>query len=222
MTRPDPSGPVRTCPGPAAVGSAAAGAAQRALAAPSLAEFAARPAAVTPVRARWTRGSPALGDHRHGRSDLDLVALLPAAPDDRPLGRLAALRRELIEQEPDAAGPHCGRLPAGESADPAAAHFVFARGEPIRRPVAAVIRSELLDEGELLAGERPGAAAAGERRRTGRLRPGRPARRPGRPRPGHRRPRHRRAARGPADHRARGDRPPPGPGSFFWAGGRIR
>ncbi|MGW4804904.1 nucleotidyltransferase [Kitasatospora sp. NPDC004272] len=73
------------------------------------------------------------------------------------LGRLAALHRELIEQEPDAVGLHCGHLPTGAPADPAAAHFAFARSEPMRRPVTAVTRRELLHGGEVLAGERPGA-----------------------------------------------------------------
>ncbi|MFD7731172.1 nucleotidyltransferase domain-containing protein [Kitasatospora phosalacinea] len=155
MTLPDPLHP--SAAGQEAVaGQEAADAAQRALAAPLLAEFAARLPAVTPVRALWAHGSLAYGDYRHGRSDLDLVAVLPAAPDGQLQGRLAALHRELIEQEPDAARLHCSYLPDGELADPAAAHFTFAQGEPMRRPVTAVTRRELLDGGEVLAGERPG------------------------------------------------------------------
>ncbi|MFC8721880.1 nucleotidyltransferase domain-containing protein [Kitasatospora sp. NPDC057198] len=152
-----------TLPDPFVVGAAAADAAdacadagQRALAAPLLAEFAARLPAATPVRALWAHGSLAYGDYRHGRSDLDLVAVLPAAPDDRLRDRLAALHRELIERDPDAERLHCSYPSAGELADPAAAHFTFAQGEPMRRPVTAVARRELLDGGEVLAGERPG------------------------------------------------------------------
>ncbi|WP_245194873.1 nucleotidyltransferase domain-containing protein [Kitasatospora phosalacinea] len=135
---------------------AAADAAQRALAAPLLARFAARLPALVPVRALWVHGSLAYGDYRHGRSDLDLVAVLPAAPDAPLRGRITALHRELIEQEPDAERLHCTYLPGGALGDAAAAHFTFAQGEPMDRPVTAVTRRELLDGGTVLAGERPG------------------------------------------------------------------
>ncbi|MFF4339287.1 nucleotidyltransferase domain-containing protein [Kitasatospora sp. NPDC001540] len=130
-------------------------AAQRALAAPLLAEFAARLSAAAPVRALWVHGSLAHGDYRHGRSDLDLVAVLPAAPDEYLRERLVALHRELIGRDPDAARLHCSYLPDGELAAAAAAHFTFAQGEPMRRPVTAVTRRELLDGATVLAGERP-------------------------------------------------------------------
>jgi len=155
MTLPDLPYPSAAGQAAAADAAGAADAAQRALAAPLLAEFAARLPAVAPVRALWAHGSLAHGDYRHGRSDLDLVAVLPAAPDERLRDRLAALHRELIEREPEAERLHCSYPAAGDLADPAAVHFTFAQGEPMRRPVTAVTRRELLDGGEVLAGEAP-------------------------------------------------------------------
>ncbi|WP_199527962.1 nucleotidyltransferase domain-containing protein [Kitasatospora sp. SolWspMP-SS2h] len=130
---------------------------QRALSAPLLARFAARLADAVPVDALWVHGSLACGDYRHGRSDLDLVAVLPAAPGGPVRERLAALHRKLGAREPGAAKLHCSYLPRRGLGDPAAAHFTFAQGEPMERPVTVIARRELLDAGTVLAGERPDA-----------------------------------------------------------------
>ncbi len=131
--------------------------AQRALAAPLLAAFAARLPAAVPVDALWAHGSLAYGDYRHGRSDLDLIAVLPAAPDGPARDRLAALHRELAEEQPGAAKLHCSYLPREELGDPAAAHFTFAQDEPMERPVTVITRRELLDGAVVLAGDPPAA-----------------------------------------------------------------
>ncbi|QKW22843.1 nucleotidyltransferase domain-containing protein [Kitasatospora sp. NA04385] len=139
-----------------AAGQAAADAAQRALAEPLLTEFATRLSTVAPVRALWVHGSLAYGDYRHGRSDLDLVAVLPATPNEQLQGRLGFLHRQLAEDEPDAAKLHCTYLPDGELGDAVVAHFTFAQEESTWRPVTAVTRRELLDGGTVLKGEKPG------------------------------------------------------------------
>ncbi|WP_081539700.1 MULTISPECIES: nucleotidyltransferase domain-containing protein [Kitasatospora] len=142
---------------PSAAAQEAEDAAQNALAAPLLALFADRLSAAVPVDALWAHGSLAHGDYRHGRSDLDLVAVLPAAPDEPVRERLAALHRELIADRPDAVRLHCAYVPRTGLADPAVAHFAFAQEEPMDRPVTAVTRRELLDGGRVLAGEAPSA-----------------------------------------------------------------
>ncbi|MFI9784400.1 nucleotidyltransferase domain-containing protein [Kitasatospora sp. NPDC051984] len=148
-----PSDPVAALP--TAAEQAANDPAQRALAAPLLAEFTARLHAATPVTALWVHGSLALGDYRHGRSDLDLIAVLPTAPDPRLRTELSVLHEELIAERPGAEKLHCTYLPQDALADPAADHFTFAQGEPMDRPVTVITRRELLDGGLRLAGVAP-------------------------------------------------------------------
>ncbi|MFJ8440789.1 nucleotidyltransferase domain-containing protein [Kitasatospora griseola] len=157
MTLPDPvTPPADDLPPVAGLPTAAEQAerdpAQRALAAPLLTEFTARLHAVTPVTALWVHGSLALGDYRHGRSDLDLIAVLPAAPDRRLRTELALLHQQLIAERSAAEKLHCTYLSQDALADPAVDHFTFAQGEPMDRPVTAVTRRELLDGGLRLAG----------------------------------------------------------------------
>ncbi len=140
---------------PTAAEQAADDPAQRALAAPLLTAFTDRLHAATPVIALWVHGSLALGDYRHGRSDLDLIAVLPAAPDAPLRAELASLHRQLIAEQPGGEKLHCSYLPQGGLADPAADHFTFAQGEPMDRPVTLVTRRELLDGGMRLAGAEP-------------------------------------------------------------------
>ncbi|MFJ1751358.1 nucleotidyltransferase [Kitasatospora sp. NPDC088134] len=130
---------------------------QTVLAAPLLAAFSSRLRAAVPVLALWAHGSLAHGDYRHGRSDLDLIAVLPDAPDGPLRDGLAALHEQLIAENPDAEKLHCSYPARTALADPAAAHFTFAQGEPMDRPVTLVSRRELLDGGLLLAGEAPEA-----------------------------------------------------------------
>ncbi|MFD8481088.1 nucleotidyltransferase [Kitasatospora sp. NPDC059673] len=152
MTLPDPVAAL-----PTAAEQAASDPAQRALAAPLLAEFTARLRSVTAVTALWVHGSLALGDYRHGRSDLDLIAVLTTAPDARLRTELSVLHQELIAGRPGAEKLHCTYLPQDALADPAADHFTFAQGEPMDRPVPPVTRRELLDGGLRLAGVAPDA-----------------------------------------------------------------
>ncbi|MGW4380194.1 nucleotidyltransferase [Kitasatospora sp. NPDC004531] len=131
---------------------------QRALAAPVLREFTARVRAATSVTALWVHGSLAFGDYRHGLSDLDLIAVLPTAPDAALRAELTELHRKLIDDRPDAEKLHCGYLPQDGLADPADDHFTFAQGEPMDRPVSLISRRELLDGALRLAGSATPAA----------------------------------------------------------------
>ncbi|RKE22591.1 nucleotidyltransferase domain-containing protein [Streptomyces sp. TLI_171] len=155
MPHPDPHHPLQLLP--SAAEQAAEDTRQRALAAPLLAEFTARLHAATPVVALWAHGSLAHGDYRHGRSDLDLIAVLPAGPDARLRAELTDLHQGLTSERPDAAGLHCSYLSRDAVADPAAGHFTFAQGEPTHRPVTVLSRRELLSGGIELAGDPPGS-----------------------------------------------------------------
>ncbi|MFJ5921797.1 nucleotidyltransferase domain-containing protein [Kitasatospora sp. NPDC092948] len=162
MTLPDPGTPPAAAPAPLAGLPSAAEQAehdpvQRGLAAPLLTEFADRLHAVAPVVALWVHGSLALGDYRHGRSDLDLIAVLPTAPGSRLRIELSILHQELIAERSAAEKLHCTYLPQDALADPATDHFTFAQGEPMDRPVTPVTRRELLDGGMQLAGAAPAA-----------------------------------------------------------------
>jgi hypothetical protein len=106
----------------------------------------------TPLVALWAHGSLALGDYRHGRSDLDLIAVLDGPPDRE---RLLALHRQLAADEPGAARLHCSYLPADSLADSGLPHLTWAHGGLLERPVTAVTRRELLDGGRVLHGPSP-------------------------------------------------------------------
>ncbi|MFE4782706.1 nucleotidyltransferase domain-containing protein, partial [Streptomyces sp. NPDC056716] len=57
----------------------------------------------------WAHGSLAGGDYQEGRSDLDLIAVLPATPTPRTVWRLALLHTRL-RAEPLAVKLHCTYL----------------------------------------------------------------------------------------------------------------
>lgn len=85
--------------------------------------------ALTPLRPRavWAHGSPAGGDYQEGRSDLDLIAVLPARPGSTAVRRIVTLHRRLRDA-PLAAKPHCGCLAPATLADPGRAHLTWAHG----------------------------------------------------------------------------------------------
>ncbi|WP_031166091.1 nucleotidyltransferase domain-containing protein [Streptomyces durhamensis] len=106
-------------------------------------------------RAVWAHGSLAGGDYREGRSDLDLIAVLPGPVDLRTVRRVAGLHRRL-RAEPLAAKLHCSYLAPAALDDPDRAHLTWAHARVMRRPVTPVTRRELHDFGRVLHGEPPG------------------------------------------------------------------
>jgi hypothetical protein len=113
---------------------------------------------LAPLRplAVWAHGSLAGGDYQEGRSDLDLIAVLPDASGLGTVRRTVTLHRRL-RTEPLAAKLHCSYLTPATLADPGRAHLTWAHGHVMRRPVTPVTRRELHDFGRVLHGEAPGA-----------------------------------------------------------------
>lgn len=105
---------------------------------------------VGPV-AVWAHGSLALGDHRPGRSDLDLLAVVHAAPDRDVIGRL----HRRLDPEPFADKLHCSYLRRDELADPELRHLTWAHRHLLERPVTPVTRRELALGGRTLFGPAP-------------------------------------------------------------------
>ncbi|GGW18732.1 hypothetical protein GCM10010501_48880 [Streptomyces libani subsp. rufus] len=106
---------------------------------------------LAPLRplALWAHGSLAGGDYQEGRSDLDLVAVLPG-----PLGlgrawRVAALHTRLRAAGPLAAKLHCSYLTPQTLADPERRHLTWAHNGLMRRSVTPVTRRELHDFGRV-------------------------------------------------------------------------
>ncbi|MCQ9131246.1 nucleotidyltransferase domain-containing protein [Streptomyces hilarionis] len=112
-------------------------------------------AAVEPV-AVWAHGSLAGGDYQEGRSDLDLIAVLPGPLAPGTVWALARLHARL-RGEPLAPLLHCSYLTPRGTAGPERRHLTWAHGELFRRPVTPVTRRELLDFGRVLHGEPPRA-----------------------------------------------------------------
>ena len=99
----------------------------------------------------WAHGSLAGGDYQEGRSDLDLIAVLPWLTP-RTVWRLAKLHARL-RAEPLAGQLHCTYLTP--SADPGRRHLTWAHQELFKRPVTPVTRRELHDFGRVLHGKPP-------------------------------------------------------------------
>ncbi|MFJ5778391.1 nucleotidyltransferase [Streptomyces sp. NPDC093094] len=102
----------------------------------------------------WAHGSLAGGDYRQGRSDLDLIAVLPGPLTPRVVWHLATLHARL-RHEPLAALLHCTYLTPATADDPARRHLTWAHGQLFRRPVSPVTRSELHRFGKVLHGRPP-------------------------------------------------------------------
>ncbi|MFF9020689.1 nucleotidyltransferase [Streptomyces eurythermus] len=113
--------------------------------------------ALLPLRPRavWAHGSLAGGDYQEGRSDLDLVAVLPGPLGPAHAFRVAALHTGL-RRRPLAAKLHCSYLTPAALDDPDRPHLTWAHGRLLRRPVTPVTRRELHDFGRVLYGEPPG------------------------------------------------------------------
>ncbi|MEU6667257.1 nucleotidyltransferase [Streptomyces sp. NPDC046727] len=113
---------------------------------------------LAPLRplALWAHGSLAGGDYQEGRSDLDLIAVLPGPLGPRQAWRVATLHRRL-RAAPLAAKLHCSYLTPDTLADPERSHLTWAHNGLLRRPVTPVTRRELHDFGRVLHGDAPAA-----------------------------------------------------------------
>ncbi|MFG2812320.1 nucleotidyltransferase [Streptomyces sp. NPDC048410] len=111
---------------------------------------------LTPFRplAVWAHGSLGGGDYQEGRSDLDLIAVLPGPLIPAAVRRLIVLHQRL-RAEPLAGKLHCSYLTPRTAADPARSHMTWAHDEVRRRPVTPVTRRELYEFGRVLHGVPP-------------------------------------------------------------------
>ncbi|MFE1590417.1 nucleotidyltransferase domain-containing protein [Streptomyces sp. NPDC058737] len=102
----------------------------------------------------WAHGSLGAGDYQEGRSDLDLIAVLPRPATARTAWRLGLLHARLRD-EPLAGLLHCTYLSPDTVADPARRHLTWAHEQLFKRPVTPVTRRELHSFGRILHGESP-------------------------------------------------------------------
>jgi hypothetical protein len=106
--------------------------------------------------AAWAHGSLAAGDYQEGRSDLDLIAVLPGPVTPAVAWRVAVAHARL-RALPLAAGLHCTYLTPGTADDATRRHLTWAHEQLFRRPVTPVARRELHTCGRVLQGRPPGA-----------------------------------------------------------------
>ena len=112
--------------------------------------------ALDPV-AVWAHGSLAAGDdYQEGRSDLDLIAVVPGPVTPAVVWKIA-LAHARLRTLPLAPVLHCTYLTPSTAADPARRHVTFAHEELFRRPVSPVTRRELHAFGRVLHGAAPSA-----------------------------------------------------------------
>ncbi|WP_030745114.1 hypothetical protein [Streptomyces sp. NRRL S-31] len=114
---------------------------------------------LAPLRplALWAHGSLAGGDYQEGRSDLDLIAVLPGPAGPKALWQVATLHHRLRAATPLAGGLHCSYLAPDTLADPERRHLTWAHGGLLRRRVTPVTRRELHEFGRVLHGAAPTA-----------------------------------------------------------------
>jgi len=117
--------------------------------------FAAEAGGVVPLAALWAHGSLALGDYQPGRSDLDLIALVEAAPAGAHQRDLQRVHQALHDQVPLAQKLHCTYVARADWADTGRDHLTWAHGELFARPVTPVSRRELHLGGLVLRGPAP-------------------------------------------------------------------
>ncbi|MFF8732548.1 nucleotidyltransferase domain-containing protein [Streptomyces sp. NPDC015171] len=115
---------------------------------------------LAPLRplAVWAHGSLAGGDYQEGRSDLDLIAVLPRPLGPKEVWRVATLHHRLRRAAPPAVRLlHCGYLAPAVLDDPGRSHLTWAHDGLLRRPVTPVTRRELHAFGRVLYGGTPAA-----------------------------------------------------------------
>ncbi|MFC9908301.1 nucleotidyltransferase domain-containing protein [Streptomyces sp. NPDC127197] len=109
--------------------------------------------ALAPV-AVWAHGSLAGGDYQEGRSDLDLIAVVPGPLTPSAVWRVAVLHNRL-HAEPLAAKLHCSYLTPDALDDSGRPYLTWAHRRLMRRPVTPVTRRELHTFGRVLHGAPP-------------------------------------------------------------------
>ncbi|WP_399883737.1 nucleotidyltransferase [Streptomyces sp. BBFR51] len=102
----------------------------------------------------WAHGSLGGGDYQEGRSDLDLIAVLPRPATARTAWRLGLLHARL-RAEPLAGLLHCSYLSPDTAADPDQRHLTWAHRQLFKRTVTPVTRRELHSFGRVLHGKSP-------------------------------------------------------------------
>ncbi|MFD8431487.1 MULTISPECIES: nucleotidyltransferase [Streptomyces] len=102
----------------------------------------------------WAHGSLGAGDYQEGRSDLDLIAVLPRPATARTAWRLGLLHARLRDA-PLAGLLHCTYLSPDTVADPARRHLTWAHEQLFKRSVTPVTRRELHRFGRVLHGAAP-------------------------------------------------------------------
>ncbi len=102
----------------------------------------------------WAHGSLGGGDYQEGRSDLDLIAVLPRPATARTAWRLGLLHARL-RADSLAGLLHCSYLTPGTAADAERRHLTWAHQQLFQRPVTPVTRRELHAFGLVLSGEPP-------------------------------------------------------------------
>ncbi len=102
----------------------------------------------------WAHGSLGGGDYQEGRSDLDLIAVLPGPVTPGVVWRLALLHARL-RTEPLAPKLHCTYLTPDTLDDAARRHLTRAHERLFKRTVTPVTRRELHTFGRVLHGHPP-------------------------------------------------------------------
>lgn len=110
---------------------------------------------VLAVEAVWAHGSLAMGDFQPGRSDLDMVALVPTdLTADQRVG-VRVLHQELSREVPLGSKLHCSYLGRDRGDDFGAKHPTWTQGELVDKPLTPVSRRELLSAGRVYDGPAP-------------------------------------------------------------------
>ncbi|MGW7420729.1 nucleotidyltransferase domain-containing protein [Streptomyces sp. NPDC054813] len=118
-----------------------------------LTRFVGELSALAPV-AVWAHGSLAAGDYQEGRSDLDLIAVLPGPVTPAVVWKVGVAHARL-RALPLATVLHCTYLTPSTAADPARRHLTWAYEQFFKRPVSPVTRRELHAFGRVLHGKAP-------------------------------------------------------------------
>ena len=120
-----------------------------------LGRFRTRLREVVAVEAVWAHGSLAMGDFQPGRSDLDMVALVPTDLTAGQRVAVRALHEELTRQVPLGSKLHCSYLGRDRADDLDAKHPTWTQGELVDKPLTPVSRHELLSGGRVYEGPAP-------------------------------------------------------------------
>jgi hypothetical protein len=102
----------------------------------------------------WAHGSLGGGDYQEGRSDLDLIAVLPEPITARTVWRLALVHARLRDA-PLAGHLHCSYLTPATADGIDRRHLTWAHEQLFKRPVSPVARRELHTFGRVLHGAPP-------------------------------------------------------------------